>query len=357
MPTEPNYYAVLGVSPESEDIVIQAAYRALMRRYHPDKNPSAEAAQKTIQINAAYAVLGDATARAAYDVRRKSKESQRKSSSGAGAKPPPPPPPPPSPPPHPSEPEPPATRARSGDSAAGLIFASLITILIIGAIGFGASKATIDIANNTMNVDENLTTTDMNSTTMDSIASDMNVPGMPDSGNVEANADAALNAAGELSPALGTHVDLSDQPSAAVDYSTIEDAARRVAKIIATKGMAGARTYSESCHKAVQASPSWSGADGCAAFDYAAASIDAAVTSQAGWPRNGYFDFQSSNQSDQYAAVGVSSYRTYDRLPKIRNAAQQAGLDAFRTEIARQNTISRMRGDQQTTSAAGNSTE
>jgi DnaJ-class molecular chaperone len=60
---EADHYEVLGVSPDSEDIVIQAAYRALMRRYHPDKNPSADAARKTIEINAAYAVLGDTAAR------------------------------------------------------------------------------------------------------------------------------------------------------------------------------------------------------------------------------------------------------------------------------------------------------
>jgi hypothetical protein len=154
---------------------------------------------------------------------------------------------------------------------------------------------------------------------------------------------------------------LSGQPTSAVDYSTIEDAARRVAKLIATKGIAGARAYSEDCHKAVQAAPSWTAADGCAAFDYAAAYIDSAVSTQAGWPKNGYFDFQNDNETDQYAAVGAPSYRTYDRLPKIRAAAQQAGLDAFRTELARQDTLRRMRESQRSPAGAtapqGNSSD
>ena len=63
-------YAILGVSPSSEDVVIQAAYRALIRRYHPDANPSTEAAARVREINAAYAILRDPDRRAAYDAER-----------------------------------------------------------------------------------------------------------------------------------------------------------------------------------------------------------------------------------------------------------------------------------------------
>ena len=63
----PDHYAALGLSPTSEDVVIRAAYLALMRRYHPDTNPSAAAAARTRAINAAYAVLGDPERRADYD--------------------------------------------------------------------------------------------------------------------------------------------------------------------------------------------------------------------------------------------------------------------------------------------------
>jgi|SRR5688500_3344886 curved DNA-binding protein CbpA len=63
----PDYYAILGVSPASEDVVIRAAYLALMRRYHPDRNASAEAAERARAITAAYAVLSDGDRRAEYD--------------------------------------------------------------------------------------------------------------------------------------------------------------------------------------------------------------------------------------------------------------------------------------------------
>ena len=63
----PDHYATLGLSPTSEDVVIRAAYRALIRRYHPDGNASAAAAARARAINAAYAVLSDPAKRAEYD--------------------------------------------------------------------------------------------------------------------------------------------------------------------------------------------------------------------------------------------------------------------------------------------------
>jgi len=62
-----DYYASLGVARTSEDVVIRAAYLALMRRYHPDRNPTAEAAQRVREITNAYGVLGDPVRRRGYD--------------------------------------------------------------------------------------------------------------------------------------------------------------------------------------------------------------------------------------------------------------------------------------------------
>ena len=65
-----DHYAILGVSPNSEDVVIRAAYLALMRRYHPDRNSSAEAAERAQAISNAYAVLSNWNRRAEYDLKR-----------------------------------------------------------------------------------------------------------------------------------------------------------------------------------------------------------------------------------------------------------------------------------------------
>lgn len=62
-----DYYSILGVTPASEEVVIRAAYRALMRRYHPDADASAEAAERAREINEAYSVLSDPGKRAHYE--------------------------------------------------------------------------------------------------------------------------------------------------------------------------------------------------------------------------------------------------------------------------------------------------
>jgi hypothetical protein len=76
-----DYYALLRVSPEAETAVIRVAYRALMRRYHPDVNASADAVANAKAINEAYACLRDESNRAAYDRQRMLRTGGRRSTS------------------------------------------------------------------------------------------------------------------------------------------------------------------------------------------------------------------------------------------------------------------------------------
>lgn len=64
-----NYYEILGVDRGAEQDVIDAAFRAMMRRYHPDTfaGPQDEAERRAKQLNEAYSVLRDLTRRRAYD--------------------------------------------------------------------------------------------------------------------------------------------------------------------------------------------------------------------------------------------------------------------------------------------------
>lgn len=68
-----NHYEVLGVVPDSEPGEIRKAYLAAARRYHPDFHADADAAvragnaRRMQELNQAWEVLGDPTARAAYD--------------------------------------------------------------------------------------------------------------------------------------------------------------------------------------------------------------------------------------------------------------------------------------------------
>jgi hypothetical protein len=65
-----DYYKILGVSDVAEIEVITAAYRAMMRKYHPDTNPSPSSGEKAKEINEAYEVLRDAGKRRSYDQQR-----------------------------------------------------------------------------------------------------------------------------------------------------------------------------------------------------------------------------------------------------------------------------------------------
>ena len=64
-----NHYQVLGVDRGAEAAVIEAAYRAMMRRYHPDvyPGPKVEAEQKSRALNAAYEILKNPEKRREYD--------------------------------------------------------------------------------------------------------------------------------------------------------------------------------------------------------------------------------------------------------------------------------------------------
>jgi curved DNA-binding protein CbpA len=85
--TEIDPYKVLQVDPEAEDEVIQAAYRRLAQKYHPDRSPNADGMARMVAINAAWELVRDPTRRAAYDRERTARRSR---SVGSAAGPPPP---------------------------------------------------------------------------------------------------------------------------------------------------------------------------------------------------------------------------------------------------------------------------
>ena len=66
----PDPYKILQVDPEAEDEVIQAAYRRLARKYHPDLATSPDAENRMAAINAAWEMIGEPAKRQAYDRKR-----------------------------------------------------------------------------------------------------------------------------------------------------------------------------------------------------------------------------------------------------------------------------------------------
>ena len=63
-------YKILQVDSEAEDEVIQAAYRRLARKYHPDLATTSDAASRMAAINAAWELIGEPAKRQAFDRKR-----------------------------------------------------------------------------------------------------------------------------------------------------------------------------------------------------------------------------------------------------------------------------------------------
>ncbi|KAI9259917.1 DnaJ domain-containing protein, partial [Sporodiniella umbellata] len=63
-----DYYQILQISPQADKKLIKHHYYRLSKKYHPDLNPNNdEARQKFLEINEAYAILGNEANRRQYD--------------------------------------------------------------------------------------------------------------------------------------------------------------------------------------------------------------------------------------------------------------------------------------------------
>jgi len=62
-----NYYKILQVSEEADPEVIEAAYKRLSIKHHPDKNKSPLAEARMKELNEAYSVLRNPSTRHEYD--------------------------------------------------------------------------------------------------------------------------------------------------------------------------------------------------------------------------------------------------------------------------------------------------
>ena len=83
-------YRVLQVTPTAEQEVVNAAFRALALKYHPDRDPSGAAARRMAELNEAYALVRDPLARGQWDAAQAPARPARAASSSSGAVPPPP---------------------------------------------------------------------------------------------------------------------------------------------------------------------------------------------------------------------------------------------------------------------------
>jgi DnaJ family protein C protein 17 len=79
--SETDFYEILGVSPDVlSDSSLRKAFRKESIKWHPDKNPSPEAAEKFHLLTVAYDIISDPACRAAYDNARAARLAKKRRS-------------------------------------------------------------------------------------------------------------------------------------------------------------------------------------------------------------------------------------------------------------------------------------
>lgn len=273
-----DYYAVLGVAPTSDDVVIRAAYRALMLKYHPDTNADARSTTKASQINEAYKVLSDASKRAQYD--RQRTDTPRPSADAEA----------------PGE-SPRIRKPMLRMSAWGWVMLGMTAFGAISLLGGQSSQSPAPERSSQAAIPPSIA---------------------PSIGSVSLTSPSITSAS-----ATGNEVPPDLQNPKTIAFDDMESAALHFDRVLQRSGIAGAKAYSEGCHRLFMRHPNWTTADRCAAFDFAAAHIDSGINSASkGFiHQNDYFIFEDENQADNYALFKATPELLGDRLTRIRRAA------------------------------------
>jgi curved DNA-binding protein CbpA len=72
-----DYYQVLGVTADADAAAIQTAYRALAKKFHPDAPGETRSAERFIEVQQAYEVLGSRESKDSYDAAREAARSEQ----------------------------------------------------------------------------------------------------------------------------------------------------------------------------------------------------------------------------------------------------------------------------------------
>ena len=68
--TEIDHYKLLEVDPEADPDVIEAAYKALSKKLHPERDPTGQHRVRQTELDHSFAILSNSIQRRAYDTRR-----------------------------------------------------------------------------------------------------------------------------------------------------------------------------------------------------------------------------------------------------------------------------------------------
>lgn len=295
-------YEVLGLSPRADDVVIRAAWKALIRKYHPDTSAAPDAAERSARINAAFKLLVSAEARAAYDRSR-------------APQPPPVRPPPPRPAARPAAAaprrgRPPVRRRRPGRKLAliGMAIALVGTPIFLAARHADALALPAPLQR-----------------TMDGIATNPTVARMGANARYLLGLDAPPVLVSSSPPATAT---LGPPPP--LDRAAIIATVDRFGRDTAAAVAEGRR-----CAAEAESAPAWAALDSCAALHIAGF---AAASGMFGTPdpEATYFEVAAPLLPEHYAAIAADGATVTARLEAIRKIVWSAMLRQAEARIREQ---------------------
>lgn len=298
-------YAVLGVSDNAGPAVIRHAYRAMMRKYHPDLNSDEHAAARARAVNEAYRMLRDPTSRARYDQNRsylrqltrdryvifvpriRERMDKRQKS-----------------------------KQRKWDVRHAHSWTPLIFFIFIAAASLAATvnSGIFDPPATAFPVVDTVKVNLEHSKSIDAL-----IARFVNNDPVSSNSPSKSGDNNFLK--LSEDREFADKESPLL-LSDVAEGSGKFAEVSQNSGMRGAKHFSINCHRRVKLSPSLRGTDQCASFDYTAAYVDIDVARSTNSRRDDYFDNQNKTPEENYRFLGLTSYAAESRIAEIRNAVR-----------------------------------
>ncbi len=291
-----DHYKTLGISPLAESEVVAAAYKALMRKYHPDANCGSDAVHQAQDLNEAYRCLRNPARRAAYDTLRANKVA-----------------PPSARPPRPSPPQrrtPPSRKTgHIGKTPTfaivravlGVVIAATFVSAIVGVTDREESVAMSKSATNAFG--------DNNASFVPEVRVRLDDP----------------NSSSPIATIAGSDGRVDRVPTDEEFKAKVAIAVEDFARVHSELGLAGAQEFSVNCHRAARPMNDMLWTDYCVAFDISAWTLDKALNDQFDTPPSSYF----ANRIASYQQGDIPFAQSHPQRTRIIQAMVAESL--FRT--------------------------